>query len=94
MTYQVESPAKVEFVQNTPSDVWTIDLSDYLPFRGEALKVESVLAQGALRNSNNVRQWETPYADVAQGGNRDQIRLNWETPVRGRVQVTVRMDSR
>jgi hypothetical protein len=94
VTYQVESPAKVEFVQNTPSDVWTIDLSDYLPFRGEALKVESVLAQGALRNSNNVRQWETPYADVAQGGNRDQIRLNWETPVRGRVQVSVRMDSR
>ena len=94
VTYQVESPAKVEFVQNTPSDAWTIDLSDYLPFRGEALKVESVLAQGALRNSNNVRQWETPYADVAQGGNRDQVRLNWSTPVRGRVQVTVRMDSR
>lgn len=94
VTFQVETPAKVEFFQNTASDTWTIDLADYLPFGGEALKVESVLPQGALRNGNNVRVWETPYADVAVGGNRDQIRLNWSAPVRGRVQVTVRMDSR
>ncbi len=94
VTHQVESPARVEFFQNTASDIWTIDMSGYLPFGGEALKVESVLPQGALRNGNNVRQWETPYADVAIGGNRDQIRLNWSIALRGRVQVTVRMDSR
>lgn len=91
---QVETPAKIEYVQNTASDIWTIDASDYLPFGGQALKVESVLPQGALRNGNNVRQWETPYADVAQGTSRDQITLNWSQAVRGRVQVTVRMDSR
>ena len=94
VTRQVESPAKIEYFQSTVADVWTIDVSDYLPFGGQALKVESVLAHGALRNGNNVRQWEMPYADVAQGGNGDQVRLNWASAVKGRIQMTVRMDSR
>jgi hypothetical protein len=34
-----------------------------------------------------------PHADLEVGADGDQLRLNWSQPVRGRVSLTVRMDS-
>jgi hypothetical protein len=94
VTAQVETPAHIEFTQNTESEIWRIDASDYLPFGGQALKVDSVTAMGAIRNANNVRQYDMPYADVARGADRREIELVWPTAVRGRVMAVVRMDVR
>ncbi|MGJ8617787.1 MAG: glycosyl hydrolase family 28-related protein [Sulfitobacter sp.] len=91
---RVQNAAEIEFTQNTPSDSWDIDTSDYLPFGGQALNVDSVVAQGAIRNAANVAQFDMPYVQQIQGPNRDRIKVVWPTPVKGKVLVVVRMDNR
>lgn len=94
VTAQVENPTFIDFSQNTAADRWTIDAAAYLPFGGQALNVDSVVPYGAQRNAANVRQYDMPYVDLRQGEDRDQIGINWPTPIYGRVGVTVRMDNR
>jgi hypothetical protein len=91
---QVSNPALIEHTQATEDDAWIIEGANKLPFGGEARAVDSVMAQGSIRNASNVRQYDMPYADTSRGSNRDQIQLVWPTAVRGRVLATVRMDSR
>ncbi|MCX7560376.1 glycosyl hydrolase family 28-related protein [Sulfitobacter sp. F26204] len=94
VTAQPSNPAHVDFTQSSPDDTWSVDVAQHLAFGGEALSVDAITSIGALRNSNNVRQYLTPYADTVQGANRDQIRLVWPSAVRGKIQATVRMDFR
>lgn len=94
VTAQPVNPAYVDFTQAAVDDNWTIDVSQYLAFGGEALSVNAITAIGPLRNTNNVKQFVTPYVDTVQGAQRDQIRLVWPSDVRGKVQATVRMDFR
>lgn len=94
VTTQVENMAEIEFNQSTPSETWVIDTSGHLPFEGQALNTDAVVAHGAIRNSNNVAQFDMPYVTHAEGADRDQIHLVWPTPVKGKVSVMVRMDSR
>ncbi|MGC1506105.1 MAG: glycosyl hydrolase family 28-related protein [Sulfitobacter sp.] len=94
VTAQPVNPAYVDFTQGSVSDAWTIDVSEYLAFGGEALSVDALTAIGPLRNANNVKQFETPYVDTVQGASRDQIRVVWPSDVRGTIQATVRMDFR
>jgi hypothetical protein len=94
ISIQVANPALVDYTQTTEANAWIIDAADELPFGGEAATVDSVMAIGGIRNSNNVRQYDMPYADTAWGPNRDQIQLVWPSAVSGRIQATIRMDSR
>lgn len=94
VTAQVQNAAEIEFTQNTPSNSWDIDTSGYLPFNGQALNVDSVVAQGAIQNASNVTQYDMPYVQQIQGPDRDRIRVVWPTPVKGKVLVVVRMDNR
>ncbi|GAA6174169.1 glycosyl hydrolase family 28-related protein [Sulfitobacter pacificus] len=94
VTAQPVNPAYVDFTQAAVDDNWTIDVSQYLAFGGEALSVDAITAIGPLRNTNNVKQFVTPYVDTVQGAQRDQIRLVWPSDVRGKIQATVRMDFR
>ena len=94
VTARVQNEAEVTFTQNTPSSSWLIDCSDKLPFGAEALSVDSVVAQNAIRNTNNVAQFDMPYTQNVQGSNRDQVRVNWPSAVKGTVLVKVRMDTR
>lgn len=91
---RVESPAHIDFTQSTESNAWQIDASDHLPFGGQALRVDSVISTGGIRNASNVRQYVMPYADVARGAERRGIQLVWPSDVRGRVMAVVRMDVR
>ena len=91
---QTSSPAIIDYSQNTNDDTWSIDASDYLPFGGQLLGVDSIQALGALRNSANVRQYALPHVDLRQGSNRDSMRLVWPQEVRGRVAATIRVDGR
>ncbi|MGJ8628091.1 MAG: glycosyl hydrolase family 28-related protein [Sulfitobacter sp.] len=94
VTARVQNPAEIEFTQNSVSDSWDIDVSDYLPFGGQSLSVDFVVARGPIRNASNVTQFDMPYVQQIQGSNRNHIKVIWPTPVRGTVQVVVRMDKR
>ncbi|KIN63327.1 hypothetical protein Z946_2197 [Sulfitobacter noctilucicola] len=94
VSIQVSNPAQINYTQSTVSDAWTISAADVLPFQGEAVTVDSVLALGPIRNDNNVRQYDMPYVDTARGGNRNQIQVVWPTDVKGKVQTSIRMDNR
>jgi hypothetical protein len=94
VTERVRNPVEVIHTQNTVSNSWLVDSADALPFGGEAQNVDSVVARGAIRNDNNVIQYDMPYTDRNQGANRNQVRVNWPTAVKGSVVVTVRMDNR
>ena len=88
------NPAIIDFTQNSVANAWVIDAGTYLPFGGQALAVDALVPNGGVRNSNNVRQYVMPYVDTAQGGARTQVQVVWPTAVRGKVQATIRMDSR
>lgn len=94
VTAKVQNAAEIEFTQNTASNSWEIDASDYLPFGGQALNVDSVVAQGAIRDASNVTRYDMPYVQQIQGTNRDRIKVVWPVPVTGKVLVVVRMDNR
>ncbi len=91
---QVENRAEVEFTQNTAANSWLIDCADKLPFDGQTLNVDSIVAQGAIRNAGNFARYDMPFARQIQGVDRNQIRVNWPEPVTGTVLVQVRMDTR
>ncbi|MDE4176431.1 glycosyl hydrolase family 28-related protein [Phaeobacter sp. PT47_59] len=86
------SPLRVEHVQGSAASTWTVDTDLQLPFEGRARNVDAVTALGPIRTGGGSSRYAMPYVQVEQGGNRDQIRLNWEEAVRGEVQVIVRVD--
>ncbi|KIN75024.1 hypothetical protein Z945_2923 [Sulfitobacter noctilucae] len=94
VTIQPSNPATIDYTQSTEDDAWVIDAADELPFGGQAVQVDSVMALGPIRNASNVRQYNMPYVDTSRGPDRDQIQVVWPGAVRGRILATVRMDSR
>ena len=89
---RVISPIVLEYEQTGTSNDWTIELADKLPFNGWAQTVESAIPAGPLTNSAGSVVYAAPYYQAKQGPNSSQIRLRWETPVRGTVIVKVRID--
>ncbi|MFC7704386.1 glycosyl hydrolase family 28-related protein [Plastorhodobacter daqingensis] len=87
------SPVVLRHDQNTAATTWTIDAAPFLPFGGWARLVQSVMAEGPLLNGAGQLRGNMPYAMVEQGPNRSQIQLHWPEAVRGRAQVTVRVDN-
>lgn len=94
VTTQVVNPALIDFTQNSVANAWIIEANNSLPFGGQALAVDGLVPIGGVRNSNNVRQYNMPYVDTAQGASGTQVQVVWPTAVRGKVQATIRMDSR
>jgi len=87
------SPMLVEHVQNTESDTWAVNSNNLLPFGGRARNVVAVVAEGAITNGAGAAQFVTPYAQVEQGAGGQFANLKWPSPVKGRVQVTLRVDN-
>ncbi|MCV2894586.1 glycosyl hydrolase family 28-related protein [Lentibacter sp. XHP0401] len=79
--------------QQTESNRWVISGAPKLPFGGWVRKVESVVAEGAIRNAANIKRFDMPYVEVSKGSNNDEVYVNWDQPVRGEVVVTMRMDT-
>lgn len=86
------SPVNLEFNQNTNATTWTLDVSEYLPFSGNARTVTSVVTEGEIRNASNARVNALPYVKVNQGANADLVQLVWPEACRGTVHVTTRVD--
>ncbi|TQS73150.1 right-handed parallel beta-helix repeat-containing protein [Rhodobacteraceae bacterium] len=87
------SPVVLELNQSTAQATWVLDAGDYLPFGGWARNVESITAEGMVRDQSSERVTAMPYALVEQGARKQEVRLNWPTPAKGRVQVRLRMDA-
>ena len=87
------SPMLIEHVQNTESDTWAINSNNLLPFGGRARNVTAVVAEGAITNGAGAAQFVTPYAQVEQGAGGQFANLRWPSAVKGRVQVTLRVDN-
>lgn len=88
----VSNPLMVQHVQNTLSNAWTLPVIAGLPFQGWAKSVQSVVSEGEITDAGGTRLDATPWVQTQIGATRRQIRLNWATPVRGRVCVYARMD--
>lgn len=92
VTQPTMNPATLEFTTSTNASIWTLDVSGYLPFGGWSRTVDSVVAEGAIRNGANATVFAMPWVTVNHGAGSNQIRLNWPEPVRGTVVVTARTD--
>lgn len=88
-----QNPVMVEVNQSTAQSVWTVDASEYLPFGGWARNVQSLIAEGMVRDGSGARIEAMPYVAVEQGAAKNQIAVNWPEAAKGRLQVTLRMDN-
>lgn len=88
-----ESPLVVRHSQATPAASWTVSTGGKLPFGGQARTVPSFVIEGAPNGPGNEVRTSMPYAVVQQGSSRNQVRLTWPSPTRGRAVVTVRVDN-
>ncbi|WP_028955100.1 glycosyl hydrolase family 28-related protein [Sulfitobacter sp. 20_GPM-1509m] len=89
----VSNPLRVRHGETTTAQTWVIDTNGELPFEGWATQVVAVTAHGRLRNDNNVTKFDFPYTDPEEGPNRDQVHLGWDQPMKGTVNLIVRMDN-
>lgn len=87
------SPVLVEHIQNTAADTWTVDAAAYLPFGGRARNVTGLVAEGALTNAAGVAQFVCPYVLVEQGTGGKMAGIKWPLPVKGKAQITLRVDN-
>jgi len=90
---EVFNPASLNHTQSTAASTWTADSGPYLPFKGRARVVESVVADGSIRNSSNNVEYIAPSVETGQGTNGRDIKLIWGKAVKGSVRFVVRMDN-
>jgi hypothetical protein len=63
-----------------------------LPFESYCMFVDSVALTGDMRDSSNVKRYETPVAKGRVGAKKDAFSLEFSTTMRGQIRATVRMD--
>ncbi|NSX54319.1 glycosyl hydrolase family 28-related protein [Parasulfitobacter algicola] len=90
---QTQNPVSLKHQQNSDQRSWTIPFAPYLPFGGRARWCEGIVADGPIISGSNNQVFATPYADLNQGSNNDQIRLTWPQACRGNVMITARVDN-
>ncbi|KIT17671.1 glycosyl hydrolase family 28-related protein [Jannaschia aquimarina] len=90
---QIQNPVTVPIVSSTGDTTWDIDLSDFLPFGGEARVVTAIVPEGRIKDNANATIWDMPYCAGGIGANRRSVRVNWRVPARGKVFVTARCDA-
>ncbi|TMV94948.1 right-handed parallel beta-helix repeat-containing protein [Thioclava sp. BHET1] len=88
-----QNPVVLEVNQSSAQSVWTVDPSDYLPFAGWARNCQGLVAEGMIRNNAGARVSSMPYVEIEEGSGKTQATINWPEAARGRVQITLRMDT-
>lgn len=89
---QVANPLRVRHTEASPSTSWDVDMDGELPFGGRARGVDGIVALDKITNAQNAAVFSMPYVETEKGANRDEIRLVWEQPVKGKVALSVRID--
>lgn len=86
------NPLVLDHVEASPQSVWNVVLAPRLPFGAWVQTVESVQPAGAIRDASNAAYYGIPFYQAKQGPDNDQVKLNWEKPVKGTVTMRVRID--
>lgn len=92
VTEQAQNPLIVTYSQNSEAQTWTIGTDKKLPFEGQCVAIDAVVATSDIRNTSNVKQFMAPVARGLNGADLDGFTLEWGSAVRGTVRATVRMD--
>ena len=87
------SPVYLQHDQATEAATWTVAPGAYLPFGGWARNVESLVAEGMITTATGARVSEMPFVTVEQGTTKQEVRVNWSTACKGRMQIKVRVDN-
>ncbi len=90
---QVSNPLRIKHAQVTEAQTWVVDPDGQLPFGAWVRTVDSVVADGKIRNAAGEQQFVMPYTTAQNGTNADQVHLKWPQAVRGDATVTVRIDN-
>ena len=87
-----QNPASLRFDQASEAAVWSLDVGAWLPFGGRAREVVSVVSEGTITNAGGAPVFAAPHVTPDVGANRTEVQLAWPEPVKGGVEVTVRVD--
>lgn len=86
------NPLSISHSQNTAAARWVVATGGALPFDGRSMKVEAVVAEGAIQTAAGARNTDLPSITTGQGSARNQVVLDFSQPVRGTMALRVRMD--
>ncbi|MCH2095156.1 MAG: right-handed parallel beta-helix repeat-containing protein, partial [Rhodobacteraceae bacterium] len=86
------NPLTVTHTQNTAASSWSVLTDSRLAFNGFAQEVEGLALRGDIRNTSNVRQFDTPYTLSEQGNNSNIVRVIFPEEVSGSVTLSIRAD--
>ena len=89
----VQNPAVLSHAQNSTSKTWIAETEPSLPFRGQARFIDAVCADGPITDTGGNDVFQMPWADNNYGPDKRQVRFVWDTPVKGDLRFTVRMDN-
>lgn len=87
------SPILIQHTQATASSSWIVETAPRLPFGGRARTVESVVADGKIKDASGAAVFDMPYTESGYGATKQQVRLVWSTATKGAVNLRVRVDS-
>lgn len=87
------NPVTVLHQQNTASQTWVVNGSNFLPFSGWARSAPAVVADGPVTTASDAQRFDAPFVQVEQGTSKDRINLRWPVDVKGQAWVTLRCDA-
>lgn len=86
------NPLTVSHAQNTAAARWVVATNGALPFNARSMRVESIVAQGAVVTGSGARNTDLPSVTAGQGSAKNQVILDFSQPVRGTMALKIRMD--
>jgi len=92
VTQRTENPAFVEVQQATAMASWTYSHTNRVPFGGRVLSGSGVTSLGPIQTAANLTQFDMPYLNVNQGGDGQQITVNWNGARKGKIGLDLRCD--
>lgn len=87
------SPLTILHTQNSVAETWTVDAGPFMPFAARARNTTSIVAEGAVLNSQGQPQFDMPYVVNETGPAANRVEIRWPVAVRGRVLATIRCDN-
>ncbi|MHC0054818.1 glycosyl hydrolase family 28-related protein [Actibacterium sp. D379-3] len=89
----IANPVMLQFDENSATKTWVCPFGAPLPFGGRARNLVAMTTEGKIEDGSGAVVSAFPYAKVEQGTDKNEVHLVWPDPVKGRVQVTARMDN-
>lgn len=93
VTKKTQNPVSITHSEATDSQIWNVDLADYLPFQAWARRVTGLVASERINTGTDVQVTDMPYVQTQQGPANSAVDVVWAQPCKGEIQITVRMDN-